>query len=51
MAEGQKDEKELQNELQELLEEIEAFKREKERVRAIVGRIGAFRTSIPDWLI
>ena len=40
MAEGQKNEKELQNELQELLEEIEAFKREKERVRAIVGRIG-----------
>ncbi len=34
----------LDKELQELLEEIEAFKKEKERVRAIVGRIGGVPT-------
>ena len=34
------DKSKLDRELQELLEEIEAFKKEKERVRSIVGRIG-----------
>ncbi len=34
------DKSKLDKELQELLEEIEAFKKEKERVRSIVGRIG-----------
>lgn len=45
--------KELENEINDLKQELENFQQEKERVRAIVGKIGGvptFNTKLANWI-
>ncbi len=43
-------EKNLEAELDDLMQEVEDYKKEKERVREIVGKIGGVPTSKTRWL-
>ena len=46
----EKREKQIKEELEDLMQEVEDYKKEKERVREIVGKIGGVPTSKTRWL-
>jgi hypothetical protein len=43
-------EKQIEEELAELMEEVENYRKEKEKVREIVGKVGGVPTSKTRWL-